>query len=43
MCDNLRSSFSGLSEDLITNHFNTQLREARGSIGYRHNDNNICF
>ena len=34
-CDNLRSSFSGLSADVIINHFNNQLREAKG---YRHND-----
>ena len=34
-CDNLRSSFAGLSADVIINHFNNQLREAKG---YRHND-----
>ena len=35
LCDNLRSSFSGLSADIIINHFTNQLREAKG---YRHND-----
>ena len=34
-CDNLRSSFYGLSADVIINHFNNQLREAKGC---RHND-----